>query len=280
MSDIAIHVEGLGKQYRIGRRERYKTLRESIMRGLAVPYRRLQAVFRHSNGVASKGQRMIWALKDVSFKVKHGEVLGIIGRNGAGKSTLLKILSRITSPTRGRAVVRGTVAALLEVGTGMHPEMTGRENIFLNGALLGMPRRETADRFEEIVEFAEIREYIDTPIKRYSSGMRLRLAFAVAAYLSADVMIVDEVLAVGDESFQTKCLERIRAFQSEGRTIVFVTHALGTVEDICNRAYLLMHGDLVAEGDPHDVVAEYRRRVEESAPARGPAGTDETPLGR
>jgi len=197
------------------------------------------------------------ALRDVSFEVQEGEVLGIIGRNGSGKSTLLKILSRITVPTRGRATVYGSTAALLEVGTGMHPEMTGRENIYLNGALLGMNKSEISAKFDEIVEFAEVSEYSETPIKHYSSGMKLRLAFAVAAYLSADVIIVDEVLAVGDAAFQKKCLGVLRAGMRKGRTTLFVSHHLPSVEGLCDRVMSLSDGQIKQIGQPSEVIREY-----------------------
>ena len=197
------------------------------------------------------------ALKDVSFTVAEGEVYGIIGRNGAGKSTLLKILSRISAPSRGRAVVYGNVVSLLEVGTGMHPEMTGLENIFLNGALLGMPKQEIRNRLEEIVEFAGVSEYIDTPIKRYSSGMKLRLAFAVAAHLSADVMIIDEVLAVGDAEFQKKCLGKMQEAETQGRTVLFVSHNMPMVMRLCNRVLLLEGGAVKADGSSREVIRHY-----------------------
>jgi lipopolysaccharide transport system ATP-binding protein len=202
-----------------------------------------------------------WALRDVCFQVEPGEVLGVIGRNGAGKSTLLKILSRITKPTQGRVALRGRVGSLLEVGTGFHPELTGRENIFLNGAVLGMRRREIAKKFDRIVEFAEIGPFLDTPVKRYSSGMYVRLAFAVAAHLEPEILIVDEVLAVGDMAFQRKCMGRMREVGRSGCTVLFVSHNMPAIESLCTRALLLDAGRLVAEGDVPDLVAEYRRRV-------------------
>lgn len=202
---------------------------------------------------------VIEALRDVSFQVNEGEVFGIIGRNGAGKSTLLKILSRITTPSGGRATMRGRVASLLEVGTGFHPDLTGRENVLLNGMLLGMPRRQVEHAFDEIVEFAGVHTYIDTPIKRYSSGMQLRLAFAVAAHLAADVIIVDEVLAVGDAEFQEKCARTMRASTERGRTTLFVSHNMAAIESLCSRAILLERGAVVAAGPVHDVVHEYLR---------------------
>jgi lipopolysaccharide transport system ATP-binding protein len=220
------------------------------------------------------------ALQDVSFEVSEGDVLGIIGRNGSGKSTLLKILARVTTPTKGHAVVHGSVASLLEVGTGMHPEMTGRENIFLNGALLGMSRPDIAARFDEVVEFAEVSEYIDTPIKHYSSGMKLRLAFAVAAHLSADVMVVDEVLAVGDAAFQKKCLGTLREGMRRGRTTLFVSHHLPSVENLCNRALLLSEGRVVQAGETADVVRAYLRgELSADVGTSNPVNIDETPRG-
>jgi lipopolysaccharide transport system ATP-binding protein len=257
MSNIAIRVEGLGKQYRIGQRERYKSLRDSIMRGLAVPYRRLQSLFQHPNGQASNGDGTIWALKDVSFEVKHGEVLGVIGRNGAGKSTLLKILSRIAEPTEGYADIWGRVGSLLEVGTGFHPELTGRENIYLNGAILGMTRREIARKFDEIVAFAEIEKFLDTAVKHYSSGMYMRLAFAVAAHLEPEILVVDEVLAVGDAAFQKKCLGKMGDIASGGRTVLFVSHNLTAIAQLCQRALWIDCGKLRNNGSASDTVASY-----------------------
>ncbi len=244
MSDIAIRVENLGKAYRIASSaggKRYKTLQEDLLGFLKNPLRR------------GEKAETFWALKDVSFEVKHGEVLGIIGRNGAGKSTLLKILSRITRPTTGHADVYGRVGSLLEVGTGFHPELTGRENIYLNGAILGMSRAEIARRFDEIVAFAEVEQFLDTPAKRYSSGMYMRLAFAVAAHLDPEVLIVDEVLAVGDAEFQKKCLGKMSEVASSGRTVLFVSHNMGAVEALCSKAVWLNHGQIV-EQDRVDVV--------------------------
>ena len=214
MSDVAIRCEGLAKRYEIGEREAYKTIRDVITDAVAAPFRRLRSAARHSSkGNGSQDKPTIWALKDVSFEIKRGEVVGIIGRNGAGKSTLLKILSRITEPTQGRVDIWGRVGSLLEVGTGFHPELTGRDNIFLNGAILGMRKTEIARKFDEIVAFAEVEKFIDTPVKRYSSGMYVRLAFAVAAHLETEILLVDEVLAVGDAQFQKKCFREIPANQ-------------------------------------------------------------------
>jgi len=224
MNDVAIRVENLGKLYHLGKRERYRTLRDTLVASIAAPFRRLR-----SGPSSSGGPETIWALKDVSFEVKHGEVIGIIGRNGAGKSTLLKILSRITEPTEGQATISGRVGSLLEVGTGFHPELTGRDNIFLNGAILGMKKAEIERKFDEIVAFAEVERFIDTPVKHYSSGMYVRLAFAVAAHLEPEILIVDEVLAVGDVAFQKKCLGKMGEASRSGRTVLFVSHNMAAV---------------------------------------------------
>ena len=225
-----IQAERVSKQYRIGTREvAYETLRESIMEAARSPLKRL----RRRNGESSNDT--IWALEDVSFEVTPGEVVGIVGRNGAGKSTLLKILSRITEPTSGRIELYGRVASLLEVGTGFHPELTGRENIFLNGAILGMKKAEIDRKFDQIVDFAEIERFIDTPVKRYSTGMYMRLAFAVAAHLEPEILLIDEVLAVGDAAFQKKCLGKLGNVAKGGRTVLFVSHNLQAVADLCSR---------------------------------------------
>src|ERR1051325_6790860 len=233
MSDIAIKVEGLGKRYRIGAKQQgYKTLREKIDDVALRPFRAVRSLTRRNghnpkSEIRSPKPEMLWALKDVSFEVKRGEVVGIIGRNGAGKSTLLKILSRVTDPTEGHADISGRVGSLLEVGTGFHPELTGRENIYLNGSILGMKRVEIQRQFDEIVAFAEVEKFIDTPVKHYSSGMYLRLAFAVAAYLDPEILVIDEVLAVGDAAFQKKCLGKMEDIARHGRTVLFVSHNLG-----------------------------------------------------
>ncbi len=236
MSEIAIRVEGLGKRYRIGGpKEAYGTLRDSLVSLAKAPLRSVQRGY-------ANGHREFWALRDVSFEVKRGEVLGVIGRNGAGKSTLLKILSRITEPTTGYAEIRGRVGSLLEVGTGFHPELTGRENIYLNGAILGMKKAEIDRAFDEIVEFAEIEQFLDTPVKRYSSGMYMRLAFSIAAHLEPEILIVDEVLAVGDAAFQKKCLGKMGDVAKGGRTVLFVSHNMAAVESLCRRVVLLEEG--------------------------------------
>jgi lipopolysaccharide transport system ATP-binding protein len=239
MSDIAIRVENLGKRYRLGKRERYRTLRDTLTDLVTAPFRRLR-----SGPSPDAPAETIWALKEVSFDVKQGEVIGIIGRNGAGKSTLLKILSRITEPTEGHATIHGRVGSLLEVGTGFHTELTGRENIFLNGAILGMRRTEILRKFDEIVAFAEVEKFIDTPVKHYSSGMYMRLAFAVAAHLDPEILIVDEVLAVGDLNFQKKCLGKMGDAAKAGRTVILVTHQLNQIRRLCNRCMWLEAGGL------------------------------------
>jgi lipopolysaccharide transport system ATP-binding protein len=263
MSDIAIAVENLSKRYMVGHqsaeRENYTALRDVISREARNVARTAIDVFRGRPIVRGDQIEEFWALRDVSFKVKRGGVLGIIGRNGAGKSTLLKVLSRITEPDRGRAILRGRVASLLEVGTGFHPELTGRENIFLNGAILGMTQREIRKKFDEIVAFSEVEKFIDTPVKRYSSGMYVRLAFAVAAHLEPDILIVDEVLAVGDVSFQRKCLGKMQDVAKHGRTILFVSHNMAAVESMCDSALLLIDGQCVAQGGTSVVVQRYLR---------------------
>jgi lipopolysaccharide transport system ATP-binding protein len=236
MSDIAIRVENLGKKYKIGANQaRYQTLRESIVNGFSSSIERIK-------GAPPKDDNIIWALKDINFEVKHGEVLGIIGRNGAGKSTLLKILSRITKPTTGRFELNGRVGSLLEVGTGFHPELTGRENIYLSGAILGMKRNEINRKFDEIVDFAEIEKFLDTPVKHYSSGMYMRLAFSVAAHLEPEILLVDEVLAVGDAEFQKKCLGKMGDVAGEGRTVLFVSHNMGAIRNLCQKCFFISNG--------------------------------------
>jgi len=268
MSDIAIRVENLGKQYKIGRlQKRHDTLRDQIS-----DFRfQIADLVKRRNGhnhqsetpnhkseiINQKSSDSIWALRDVSFEVKRGEVVGIIGRNGAGKSTLLKILSRITEPTTGAVDIYGRVASLLEVGTGFHPELTGRENIFLNGAILGMRKTEIEKKFDEIVAFAEVEKFIDTPVKRYSSGMYVRLAFAVAAHLEPEILVVDEVLAVGDAAFQKKCLGKMGDVAREGRTVLFVSHNMTAINQLCSRAVLLESGHLQCDGEIAEIIADY-----------------------
>jgi len=266
LSDIAIRVENLGKQYKIGRlQKRHDTLRDQIS-----DFRfQISDLVKRRNGhnhkseiINQKSSDSIWALRDVSFEVKRGEVVGIIGRNGAGKSTLLKILSRITEPTTGTVDLYGRVASLLEVGTGFHPELTGRENIFLNGAILGMRKAEIERRFDEIVAFAEVEKFIDTPVKRYSSGMYVRLAFAVAAHLEPEILVVDEVLAVGDAAFQKKCLGKMGDVAREGRTVLFVSHNMAAVQSLCSRGIFLENGKLVYLDEVKAVISRYIQTIE------------------
>ena len=264
-SSLALRAEGLAKRYKIGRRyvESKPTLAGRALGLLAAPIRNYREVRRLST-VGESGDDVHWALRDVSFEVKHGETVGIIGRNGAGKSTLLKVLSRITAPSAGRAIVHGRVGSLLEVGTGFHPDLTGRENVYLHGAILGMDRAYVERRFEEIVDFAGVEKFIDTPVKRYSSGMYLRLAFAVAAHLEAEIMIVDEVLAVGDAQFQKKCLGKMSDASQEGRTVLFVSHNLTAVKSLCSRALLLRNGTLVADMPATEAVEQYMSEIRDS----------------
>jgi lipopolysaccharide transport system ATP-binding protein len=259
MSDVAIAAEGLSKRYLIGHRknERYVALRDIFGRELRNFSRKAADLFRGRQIVQGDEVEEFWALKDVSFQVERGEVLGVIGRNGSGKSTLLKILSRITEPTAGRAVLRGRIASLLEVGTGFHPELTGRENIFLNGAILGMNRGEVLRKFDEIVEFSELAQFLDTPVKQYSSGMYVRLAFAIAAHIQPEILIVDEVLAVGDADFQRKCLGKMESQSRSGATVLFVSHNMSVVEQICHRAMLLNKGKIIGYGAPNKQVQSY-----------------------
>lgn len=258
MSEIAIRVEGLGKKYYIGRKqEKYRTLRDTLAHAFTAPFRRVGKLLQGQATGAAELDETIWALRDVSFEVKEGEVVGIIGRNGAGKSTLLKVLSRITEPTEGYAEIHGRVGSLLEVGTGFHDELTGRENIYLNGAILGMKRTEIDRKFDEIVDFAEVEKFIDTPVKHYSSGMYLRLAFAVAAHLEPEILLVDEVLAVGDARFQQKCLSKMEGIGQQGRTVLFVSHNMPAVTRLCERTVLLDGGRLLMDGPSHEVVGAY-----------------------
>lgn len=247
--DIAIRVRGLGKKYTLGgSQEQYQTFRDAIVNSVMAPFKRFHRAPHNED---------FWALKDVSFDIEHGEVVGIIGRNGAGKSTLLKILSRITTPTEGTVELYGRVGSLLEVGTGFHPEMTGRENIFLNGSILGMKRVEVEQKFDEIVKFADIDKFIDTPVKRYSSGMYVRLAFAVAAHLDPEILVVDEVLAVGDAQFQKKCMGKMGEVAKEGRTVLFVSHNMAAMRQICPSCIWLDRGELKERGQTHNIIEHY-----------------------
>jgi lipopolysaccharide transport system ATP-binding protein len=260
-TENAIRVSGLSKSYLVGHessgRHRYVALRDVIARGVQNLARKTRDMLSGRPVVQGDDVEEFWALRDVSFEVNRGDVVGVIGRNGAGKSTLLKVLSRITEPTRGRIEITGRVASLLEVGTGFHPELTGRENIYLNGAILGMGRNEIRAKFDDIVGFAEVERFLDTPVKRYSSGMYMRLAFAVAAHLEPEILVVDEVLAVGDSEFQKKCLGKMRDVAGLGRTVLFVSHNMAAVRALCPRALLLDAGRLVAAGPSDDVIARY-----------------------
>lgn len=264
MAEPVITVEALEKLYRVWAHEKPTSLKERLR--LVGATARARVRLRDTEGL----RRDVWALRGVSFDVGRGEVLGVIGRNGAGKSTLLSILARITEPTRGSAVIRGRVSSLLEVGTGFHPELTGRDNVFLNGAILGMTRTETARKFDEIVEFAGVRDFIDIPVKRYSSGMQVRLAFAVAAHLDPEVLLLDEVLAVGDASFQARCHARVEEMTRSGRTVLFVSHDVNSVARLCNSAIVLHEGEIAFSGAADDAVDHYLR---EQRPAH--AGPDD-----
>ena len=265
--EFAIRAEDLGKRYRIGvRSERYKTLRDALAAAAASPIRRLR---RAAGGGLADGENSVWALRDVSFEIRRGEVVGVIGRNGAGKSTLLKILSRITEPTTGYADIAGRVGSLLEVGTGFHPELTGRENIYLNGAILGMRRAEIDRRFDEIVAFAEVEQFIDTAVKHYSSGMYLRLAFAVAAHLEPEILLVDEVLAVGDLGFQKKCLGKMSEVADHGRTVFFVSHNMQAISSLTTRCLILQGGSIQYDGPTDQAL----RSFVESMTGRSGLGT-------
>lgn len=273
--DVVISVEGLSKRYLVGHegpRESYSSLRDTIVRHGKNFARKTFDMARGRQIVQGDSVEEFWALKDVSFEVKRGEVLGIIGRNGAGKSTLLKILSRITEPTKGRITLNGRVASLLEVGTGFHPELTGRENIFLNGAILGMTRVEIKAKFDEIVDFAGVEKFLDTPVKRYSSGMYVRLAFAVAAHLEPEILIIDEVLAVGDAEFQKKCLGKMKDVAKGGRTVLFVSHNLGQVRALCTQAALLESGNIRFIGPPEMALSQYKDRQASAEVSRRMSG--------
>jgi lipopolysaccharide transport system ATP-binding protein len=270
MRESIIQVNHLSKQFRIGASQvGYKTFREALIDSAAYPFRKAKRWLKPSS-VEDEKDNHIWALKDVSFEIRRGEVVGLIGRNGAGKSTMLKILSRITEPTEGSVDLYGRVGSLLEVGTGFHPELTGRENLFLSGAILGMKRREIDRKLEQIVEFAEIGRFLDTAVKHYSSGMYLRLAFSVAAHLDPDILLVDEVLAVGDLAFQQKCLNHMRGLTQSGMTIILVSHNMAAIQSSCQRVLLINNGQLIADDDPIPVIERYRKMLETG----GSAGDD------
>lgn len=253
MNDLAIRIDNIGKLYRVGgERERYKTLRDSIQRTIVTSFHRMV-----THDTKPDTSNLFWALRHITFDIHKGEVVGVIGRNGAGKTTILKVLSRITEPTEGCALTYGRVGSLLEVGTGFHAELTGRENIYLNGAILGMRRQEIDRKFDEIVDFADINQFLDTPVKRYSSGMYVRLAFAVAAHMDTDILLVDEILSVGDMGFQKKSQKKMKELTGSGRTILFVTHNMALVNAMCTRAILLESGSLKLDSDPQTAVAKY-----------------------
>lgn len=272
MSDVVIRAEGLGKKYVIGHEpaERYTALRDVLVQQARRLVRSARDMAAGRALIAGEKREEFWALREVNFEVRRGEVVGIIGRNGAGKSTLLKLLSRITEPSEGRVTIDGRVASLLEVGTGFHPELTGRENIYLNGAILGMTRAEIRRKFDEIVEFAGVEKFLDTPVKRYSSGMYVRLAFSVAAHLEPEILVVDEVLAVGDAEFQKKCLGKMQDVAGGGRTVLFVSHNMAAVKSLCPSAILLDQGQLLRQGRTESVISHYGRAALE--PASRPLG--------
>lgn len=271
MSDIVIDAKGLSKQYTIGAlQKRHTTLRDRVADAASAPLRSLRSILKRSPESEPKSIDSIWALEDISFEVRQGEVVGVIGRNGAGKSTLLKILSRITEPTKGYADIRGRIGCLLEVGTGFHPELTGRENVYLNGAILGMRREEIVRKFDEIVAFAEVDKFLDTPVKRYSTGMYMRLGFAVAASLDPEILIVDEVLAVGDAAFQKKCLGKMAGVAKEGRTVIFVSHNMPAIQSLCNRCLFIESGRLRVAGSLQEGIGMYHRSMGEGAQSGAP----------
>ena len=264
MTDSALSVEGVSKIYRIGLKEQtHDSIGREFVEFVKSPvknYRKYRSLYRFSDDVLSgsyTGDDILWALRDVSFEVKQGEVVGIIGVNGAGKSTLLKVISRITPPTKGQITIRGRVSSLLEVGTGFHPELTGRENVYLNGTILGMRKHEVERKFDEIIDFSGVEKFLDTPVKRYSIGMRVRLGFAVAAHLEPEILIIDEVLAVGDAEFQKKCLNKMEDVGNEGRTVLFVSHNMAAITRLCPRGILLSAGGVIADGETHEIVSSY-----------------------
>ena len=277
MSDQpAILTQGLSKRYELGSLERFATFRDAIVRAAVAPVR---ALGKRGHPKPPRSKASIWALRDVSIEIPEGDVVGFIGRNGAGKSTLLKIISRITAPTAGHVEIFGRVGALLEVGTGFHPELTGRENIFLNGAILGMTRAETRRKLDAIIDFSGVESFLETPVKRFSSGMQVRLAFSVAAHLDPEILIVDEVLAVGDIEFQRKCLGKMGDFARDGRTVLFVSHNMGIIQSLCRRAVYLQNGEVVADGPVRDVVGHYLQTLEEAVKVDLRERTDRDPKG-
>ncbi len=291
MCSDAIQIENLSKRYRLGQGgAQDRTFRELIQESIGAAVRKLAFGRSGSRGNGADGEidsssgseenaRHFWALRDVSMNIRPGQVVGVIGRNGAGKSTLLKVLSRITDPTQGHAVIRGRVGSLLEVGTGFHPELSGRENVFLNGAVLGMTRREIVAKFDDIVAFAEVEKFLDTPVKRYSSGMYVRLAFAVAAHLEPEILIVDEVLAVGDAAFQARCLGKMKDVAGQGRTVLFVSHNMAAVQHLCDRAVHLDAGRVVADGPATQIVGDYLNSLRKRSTLRVADRTDRGGMG-
>lgn len=255
MGSLAIRIQNVSKRYRIGSASRGLAMHEALENLVRAPFRRLASA--GANGQTDHDTRILWALKDVSFDVEHGEVVGLIGHNGAGKSALLKILARVTPPTTGRIELYGRVGSMLEAGTGFHPELTGRENIYLNGAILGMKRTEISRKYDEIVAFSEVEQFLETPVKRYSSGMSVRLAFAIAAHLEPEILLIDEVLAVSDAAFQEKCLAKIREIVAQGRTILLVSHQTKIIEGLCRRVVLLRHGQVDLDGPTESVLSTY-----------------------
>ena len=269
MNNVAIHIEGLSKKYHIGGKQNSsQRFGDQLVDMVMSPFRRVRNLLRGQVGGASELDQEFWALNDISMDINHGEIVGIIGHNGAGKSTLLKILSKITEPTAGYVDLFGRVGSLLEVGTGFHPELTGRENVYLNGSILGMRRAEIARKFDAIVDFAEIEKFIDTPVKHYSSGMYVRLAFSVAAHLEPEILLIDEVLAVGDMAFQKKSLGKMENVSQQGRTVVFVSHNMNALQRLCPKSILLDHGQLVMQGNTSDVIERYLASA--SAKSDGP----------
>lgn len=260
MSNIAISVENLGKRYRIGKKAAPSSTKHALLQKVATPFRYLVSSLKEPSS-----DEIIWAIRDIFFQVKRGEVLGIIGRNGSGKSTLLKVLSRITEPTEGKAEIHGRVGSLLEVGTGFHPELTGRENVYLSGTILGMKQAEIGRKFDEIVEFSGVGKFIDTRIKYYSSGMKVRLGFSVAAHLEPEILLVDEVLAVGDVAFQKKCLGKMNDVAREGRTVLFVSHNMAAIQALCTRSLLLDNGKVLFNGSTSEAISTYLRTIEQKA---------------
>lgn len=277
MSDIVIDCENLGKQYRLGSRVPYHRFSDMLVGWAKLPYTLVKNALSSASRHDDSGSDDFWALREINLQVRHGEVIGIVGHNGAGKSTFFKLLSRITAPTTGRATVTGRVGTLLEVGTGFHPELTGRENIYLYGAILGMSRNEIKRKFDTIVDFAEIEQFLDTPVKRFSSGMYMRLAFSVAAHLDTEILLVDEVLAVGDAAFQDKCLGKMGEVGKSGRTVIFVSHNMSAVRRLCTKAVLLDHGRNIAEGPVPEILAKYQARFDKDF-SDGPVDLSKWPL--